>query len=58
MVGRSKVEIKPEHLVYGIMERPRMIYEIIKIFHFIVIISLLFYFILYESQQLFSSIDS
>ena len=34
------------------MERPRIIYEIIKIFEFIVIIILLFYFMLYEFQQL------
>ena len=40
------------------MERPRIIYEIIKIFQFIVIIILLYYFILYEIQQLISNIDS
>ena len=58
MIGGSKVEIKPEHLVYDIMERPRKIYRIIKIFQFIVIIILLFYFILYEMQQLISNIHS
>ena len=50
MVGGSKVEIKPEPLVYSIMGRPRIIYKIIKIFQFIVIIILLFYFILYENS--------
>ena len=54
----SKVKIKPEHVVYSFMGRPRIIYEIIKIFQFIVIIILLFYFILYEIQQLISNIDS
>ena len=58
MIGGSKVEIKPEHLVYGIMGKPRIIYEIIKTFQFILIIILLFYFILYEIQQLISNIDS
>ena len=43
MVGGSKVKIRPEHVVYGFMGRPRIIYEIIKIFQFIVIIILLFY---------------
>ena len=52
MVGDSKVKIKPEHVVYSLMGRPRIIYEIIKIFQFIVIIILSFYFILYEIQQL------
>ena len=58
MVGRSKVKIKPECVVYSFMGRPRIIYEIIKIFQFILIIILIFYFILYEIQQLISSIDS
>ena len=58
MVGGSKVKIKPEHVVYSIMRRPRIIYEIIKIIQFIVIIILLVYFILYEIQQLISNIDS
>ena len=40
------------------MGRPGIIYEIIKTFPFIVIIILLFYFILYEIQQLISNIDS
>ena len=40
------------------MRRPRIIYEIIKIIQYIVIIILLFYFILYEIQQLTSNIDS
>ena len=39
------------------MGRPRITYEIIKIFQFIVIIILLFYFVLYEIQQLISNID-
>ena len=47
----SKVTIKPECVVYSIMGRSRIIYEIIKIFQFIVIIILLFYFTLYEIQQ-------
>ena len=46
MVGESKIRIKAEHWVYSIMERPRIIYKIIKIIQYIVII-LLFYFILY-----------
>ena len=58
MLGGSKVKIKPEHVVYSFMGRPRIIYEIIKIFQFIVIIILLFYFILYKVQHLFSNIDS
>ena len=58
MIQGTKAEIKPEHLVYGIMGRPRLIYEFIKIFQFIVIIILIFYFILYEIQQLISNIDS
>ena len=58
MVGGSKVKIKPECVVYSFMGRPRIIYEIIKIFQFIVVIILLFYFILYRIQQLFSNIDS
>ena len=57
MVGRSKVKIEPEHVVYIFMGGPRIIYEIVKIFQFIVII-LLFYFILYKIQQLFSNMDS
>ena len=40
------------------MGRPRIIYEIIKIFQFIVIIILLFYITLYEIQQLIYNIDS
>ena len=40
MVVGSKVRIKPEHLVYSIIGRPRIIYKIIKIFQFIVIIIL------------------
>ena len=48
--GGSKVEIKPECLVCGIMGRPGIIYKIIKIFQFIVIIILLFYVILYENS--------
>ena len=40
------------------MGRPRVIYEIIKIFQFIVIIILLFYLILYEIQHLISNIES
>ena len=42
MVGGSKVKIKPECVVYSFMGRPRIIYEIIKIFQFIVVIILLF----------------
>ena len=40
------------------MAMPGIICEIIKIIQFIVIIILLFYFILYEMQQLISKIDS
>ena len=58
MVGGFKVNIKPECVVYSIMGRLRIIYEIIKIIQFIVIINLLFYCILYEIQQLISNIDS
>ena len=58
MVGGSKVNIKPESVVYSIIRRPRIIYEIIKIIQFIIIIILLCYFILYEIQQLISNIDS
>ena len=58
MVGGTIVKIKPEHVVYSIMGWSRIIYEIIKIVQFIVIIILLFYFILYEIQQLISNIDS
>ena len=58
MVGGSKGKINPECVVYSFMGRPRTIYEIIKIFQFIVIIILSFYFILYKIQQLFSNIDS
>ena len=58
MIGGSKVKIKPEHVVYSFMGRPRIIYEIIEIFQFIVIIILLFHFILHEIQQLISNIDS
>ena len=58
MVQESKVEIKPEHVVYSIMEMSGIIYEIIKITQFMVIIILLFYFILYEIQQLISNKDS
>ena len=58
MVGGSKVKIKPERVTNSFMERPRIFYEIIKIFQFIVIIILLFIFILYEFQQLISNINS
>ena len=58
MVVGSKVKIKPEPVVYSLMGRPRITYEIIKIFQFIVIIILLLYFILYEIQQLISNIDA
>ena len=40
------------------MGRPRIIYEIIEIFKFFVIIILLFYFKLFETQQLIPNIDS
>ena len=40
----SKFKIKPEHVVYSFMGRPRKNYEIIKIFQFIVII-ILFYIV-------------
>ena len=46
----SKMRIKPEHWVYSIMERPRIIYKIIKIIQYIVMIILLFYFILYRKS--------
>ena len=39
------------------MGMPGIIYEISKIIQFILIIILLFYFILYESQQVISNID-
>ena len=58
MVGGSQVKIKPEHVVYSIMGIAGIIYEISKIFQFILIIILLFYFILYEIQQVISNIDS
>ena len=58
MVGGSKDKIKPEHVIHSIMRRPRIFYGNIKIIQFIVIIILLFYFILYEIQQLISNIDS
>ena len=50
MVGGSKIKIKPEHAVFGIMGRPRIIYKIIKIIQYIVIIILLFYGILYGNS--------
>ena len=43
------MRIKPEHWVYSFMERPRIIYKIIKIIQYIIII-LLFYFILYRNS--------
>ena len=43
----SNIKIKPEQLVYSIMEMSRIIYKIIKIIQVIVIIILLFYGILY-----------
>ena len=46
----SKMRIKPECWVYSIMERPRIIYKIIKIIQYIVIIILLFYFIMYRNS--------
>ena len=57
-VRGSKVKIKHECVVYSIMGRPRIIYEIITIIQIIAIIILLFYFILYEIQQQISNIDS
>ena len=48
--GGSKMRIKPEHVVYSIMERPRIIYKIIKIIQYIVIIILLFCVILYGNS--------
>ena len=52
------MRIKPEHVVYSIMGRPRIIYKIIKIIQYIKL--LFYYFILYcmETQQLFFIIDS
>ena len=58
MIGGSKVEIKPEHLVYSIMGWHRIIYEIVKIIQFIVVIIILFDFILYEIQHLIYNIGS
>ena len=58
MVGGSKIKIKPEHVAYSLMRRPRIFYGDIKIIQFIVIIILVFYFVLYEIQQLISNIDS
>ena len=58
MIGRSKVKIKPECVVYSIMGMPDIFYGNIEIIQFSVIIILLFYFILYEIQQLISNIDS
>ena len=58
MVGGSNVKIKPECVLYSFVGRPRIIYEIIQIFQFIVSITLLFTFILYKFQLLFSNIDS
>ena len=46
----SNMRIKPEHWVYSIMERPRIIYKIIKIIQYIVLIILLFYVILYRNS--------
>ena len=46
----SKMRIKPEHVVYRIIGRPRIIYKIIKIIQYIVIIILLFYVILYRNS--------
>ena len=54
----SKVKIKPEHLVYSIMGRPRIIYEIIKIFQFIVIIILYILFYIVWNSALISNVDS
>ena len=54
----SKVKINPEHLVFSIMERPRIIYEIIKIFQFIVIIILFILFYIVWNSTLISNIDS
>ena len=45
MVGGSKMRIKPEHVVYSIMGRPRIIYKIIEIIQYIVIT--IYYFMLY-----------
>ena len=50
MVGGTKMRIKPEHLVYIIMERPRIIYKVIKMIQVVVIIILLFYYILYRNS--------
>ena len=50
MVGGSKMRIKPEHVVYSIMGRPRIIYKIIEIIQYIVITILLFYVILYGNS--------
>ena len=44
------MRIKPECWVYSIMERPRIIYKIIKIIQYIVIIILLFHVTLYRNS--------
>ena len=46
----SKIKIKPEDLFYSFMGMPRIIYKIIKIFQYTVIISLIFYVILYGNS--------